>query len=58
MFVRRGMRLFTDGEIDVCWYWDGDGTLGLRHIPSGVILENSDCKTNDWRDVTPESPEV
>lgn len=52
-YVRHGMRLFSDGEIDVAWHWDGDGTLGIRHIPSGTILENSDCKTDDWRDVTP-----
>ncbi len=34
--------LFSNGEIHLGWYWDGDGTLVIHE--GNKIVYNSDCK--------------
>lgn len=43
-------RKFIGGEwVVMKYYWDGDGVLRFE-IPSGLVLENGDCKHDDeWR---------
>jgi hypothetical protein len=51
----QGYTYELDGyRIDVCWYWDGDGTLTFVVWRGGEILRslyNGDCKkSNRWVD--------
>lgn len=38
-------------NLDVFWFWDGDGTLVFRLPPYGYIIYNNDCKKDyTWSD--------
>lgn len=38
----------SERQLDVYWYWDGDGTLVFQ-LPDGTIVYNTDCKCSyDW----------
>jgi hypothetical protein len=48
--------LWSNGEIDLAWHWDGDGTL--LFTVDGVSVINHDCKKDhDWAFVVPEGIE-
>ena len=38
--------LYSNGEISIAWYWDGDGTL-LFHTKEFTLI-NTDCKKKDY----------
>jgi len=39
---------YTNGAIEVAWYWDGDGTLYFREADKEAI--NTDCKKDyEWQ---------
>ena len=39
-----GLQIFSNGDIDVAWYWDGDGTLLFISHELGMAVISNDCK--------------
>jgi len=35
---------YTDGKVNMGWYWEGDGVLMFEEIETGKIVVNYDCK--------------
>lgn len=45
-----GITFFSNGAIDIAWYWDGDGTLLFISHELQKAVVNSDCKKDYcWR---------
>ena len=53
MFIQESRpQCFSNGEIHVAWYWDGDGTLLVVSEPDGRAAINTDCKKDyGWKKV-------
>lgn len=46
--LRKRSQLFSNGNIHLAWYWDGDGTLAF--IEEGRAAINTDCKKDHcWK---------
>jgi hypothetical protein len=41
-WVIRNRKMYSDGELHVAWFWDGDGTLVVGY--NGRFAINDDCK--------------
>ena len=47
--VRDRIKMFSDGNIHLAWYWDGDGSILIVEGDKGVINTDAKCDyTWEW----------